>query len=50
MDSNSTNSGDWSVPQSDAWMTYHCAEALAEADHGMEYVGGLGGGWTNPTK
>lgn len=50
MDSNSSNTGDYSVPQSEAWITYHCAEALAEADHGMEFIGGIGGFWTNPTK
>lgn len=45
------DSGDWSnsVAQSDAWTTYHCAEALAEADHGMTFVGGIGGSWTMPT-
>ncbi len=45
-----SNTGDWSVPQSEAWETYHCAEALAESDHGMEFIGGIGGFWTNPTK
>ncbi len=48
--SNTSNTGDWSVPQSEAWITYHSAEALVEADHGMEFIGGIGGFWTNPTK
>ena len=34
--------GDWSndVSQQDSWLTYHSAEALAESDHGMGFVGG----------
>ncbi len=43
-----SNSDSYSVPQGDAWITYHSAEALAEADHGMEFIGGVGGFWTNP--
>ncbi len=42
------DSDSYSVPQGEAWSTYHSAEALAEADHGMEYIGGVGGFWTNP--
>jgi hypothetical protein len=42
------DSDSYSVPQGEAWTTYHSAEALAEADHGMEYIGGVGGFWTNP--
>ncbi len=44
------NSSSYSTSQSDAWITYHCAETLAQSDHGMTYQGGIGGYWTNPTK
>jgi hypothetical protein len=47
MDS-SSDSGSYSVSQGDAWSTYHSAEALAESDHGMQYIGGIGGFWTDP--
>ncbi len=43
-----SNSDSYSVPQGEAWSTYHAAEALAESDHGMQYIGGVGGFWTNP--
>jgi hypothetical protein len=42
------DSDSYSVPQEEAWLTYHSAEALAEADHGMQYIGGIGGFWTDP--
>jgi hypothetical protein len=42
------DSDSYSVPQGEAWLTYHSAEALVEADHGMQYINGIGGFWTDP--
>lgn len=45
-------SGDNSMYSSDkssAYNDYKAAEFLAQEDHGMQYVGGIGGYWTQPT-
>jgi hypothetical protein len=45
----SSDKSSYSCLPSDAHLTYKCAEFLAQADHGMTYVGGMDGRWTAPT-
>jgi hypothetical protein len=49
---NSNSNSDSSMYTSDkssAYNDYKAAEFLAQADHGMQYIGGVGGYWTHPT-
>lgn len=48
--SGSSNSGSYSTKPSDVFSTYKSAEFMAKEDFGMEFVGGIGGHWTQPTK
>ena len=34
---------------SNTYSDYKAAEYLAQSDHGMQYIGGIGGFWTHPT-
>ncbi len=48
--SSSASSGSYSTNPSDTYSTYKSAEYLAKEEYGMEFVGGIGGHWTQPTK
>ncbi len=48
--SSSANSSSYSSNPSDTYSTYKSAEYLAKENYGMEFVGGIGGHWTQPTK
>jgi len=39
----------YSSDKSEAYNNYKAAEFLAQSDHGMQYIGGIGGYWTYPT-
>ncbi len=48
--SSSSNSSSYSTNPSDTRLSYKSAEFLAKEEYGMEFVGGIGGHWTQPTK
>ncbi len=47
---NSSNSSSYSTNSSNTRLSYKSAEFLAKEEYGMEFVGGIGGHWTQPTK